>query len=364
MQRKAFQQSFKAVAKSLGAQNARFMSQGAAQFRSATPNVRATIFGAYGFVGRYVTGLLAGDGIQCIIPWRGDDMEWRHLKVMGDLGVVAPMPFSPRDIDSIRRAVEGSDIVINLVGKDYETKHYLPWIKNYTFEDVNITFAETVAKAAVEAGATNFVHVSALSADPYSMSRWSRTKAMGEQAVTAVCPGATIVRPSDVFGPEDRFLNLFAKMYYAFPRLPLVDGGKARVQPLYVQDLAQAIANIAKSTDPKVMLGQTYDLAGPEEYTIREIVEYVYENIRAESPEVMNISPAVADLIGSAVGLLPNPLIEKDRFLRLQTDCVLDEMAPTKRLHDLDVEATSMELPGFNFLHRFRTGSHFLDIKH
>ncbi len=85
--------------------------------RSANPGLRATIFGAYGFVGRYVTNLLAADGIQCVIPWRGDDMEWRHLKVNGDLGIVMPRPFSPRDKDSVRRCIEGSDIVINLMGK-------------------------------------------------------------------------------------------------------------------------------------------------------------------------------------------------------------------------------------------------------
>jgi hypothetical protein len=85
--------------------------------RCANPGLRATIFGAYGFVGRYVTSLLAGDGIQCVIPWRGDDMEWRHLKVNGDLGIVMPRPYSPKDKDSMRRCIEGSDIVINLCGK-------------------------------------------------------------------------------------------------------------------------------------------------------------------------------------------------------------------------------------------------------
>lgn len=289
-------------------------------------------------------------------------MEWRHLKVMGDLGGVVPVPFNPRDVDSIRRAVEGSDIVINLIGKDYETKHYLPWLINSTFEDVHVKIPETIAKVALEQGVTNFVHMSSLAADPYSISGWAQSKAKGELAVRAVAPGATIVRPADVFGPEDRFLNLFARMYETFPRVPLVEGGTARVQPLFVHDLAKAIFKIAMSEEPEIMLGQTYDFAGPEEYTHREIVEYVFETIRATRPEVMNISPAVADAIGTAIQMLPNPLITKDRFLRMQNDVVLDELAPTKRLHDLEIEATSMEQPGFTWLHRFRSGSHFLDI--
>jgi hypothetical protein len=111
------------------------------------------------------------------------------------------------------------------------------------------------------------------------------------------------------------------------------------------------------------MLGQTYDLAGPEEYTYREIVEYVFETIRAARPEVVNLSPAVADALGAAVNLLPNPLVTKDRFRRMQSDVVLDDMAPTKRLADLAVEPTHMEMPGFTWLHRFRSGSHFNDME-
>jgi uncharacterized protein YbjT (DUF2867 family) len=225
---------------------------------------------------------------------------------------------------------------------------------------VHVTLAEKLARLSVEAGATSFVHLSALAADAGSRSAWARSKAAGEEAVRAACPGATIVRPADVVGPEDRFLNTFARLYKTFPRVPLVDGGAARVQPLYVHDLARAIAAIATSEDENVMLAQTYDLAGPDEYTMREIVEYVFESIRADTPEVMNVSPAVAARIGAAVGALPNPLVDADRFLRWQADVVLDELAPTLRLHDLGIEASSMEMPGFNFLHMYRSGSHFV----
>ena len=321
---------------------------------------------ADGQVGRGVVSLLAGNGVQCVIPWRGDDMEWRHLKVMGDIGVVAPMPFSPRDEASIDRAMEGCDIVVNLIGKDFETKHYVPGIVNFSYEEVHVTLAERLAKKAVQHGASTFVHVSALAADPFALSAWARSKARGEEAVRAAAPGATIIRPADVFGPEDRFLNLFARMYTLFPRVVLVNEGAARVQPLFVHDLAQAIYKVAMAEDPEVMLGQTYDLAGPDEYTYREVVEYVFESIRADRPEVANVSPAVADAIGRVYGLMPqwirNPLVTRDTFLRMQADVVLDDLAPTKRLHDLGIEATSMEMPGFSFLHRHRQGSHFVDI--
>jgi len=202
--------------------------------------------------------------------------------------------------------------------QDYETKHYLPWLINSTFTDVHVSLPETLARLSVEAGVTNFIHLGALGSDPRGLSAWARSKAAGEEAVRAVCPGATIVRPADVVGAEDRFLNLFARMYGSFPRVPLVNGGTARVQPLYVQDLAHAIHRIAISEDPHVMLSQTYDLAGPDEYTIREVVEYVFEAIRAETPEVLSLTPAQADVLGRVIGVLPFPLIERDRFLRFQ----------------------------------------------
>jgi uncharacterized protein YbjT (DUF2867 family) len=202
--------------------------------------------------------------------------------------------------------------------QDYETKHYLPWIINSTFTDVHVTLAETLATLSVEAGATNFIHLSALAADPHALSAWSRSKAAGEAAVRAACPGATIVRPADVVGPEDRFLNLFARMHGSLPRVPLVNGGSARVQPLYVHDLAHAIHRIAISEDPHEMLSQTYDLAGPDEYTLREIVEYVLDSLRAPAVGVQDVTPAVADAIGRVIGVLPTPLIERDRFLRFQ----------------------------------------------
>ncbi|KAA0156691.1 hypothetical protein FNF27_01168 [Cafeteria roenbergensis] len=334
------------------------------KLRSAKTGIRATVFGAYGFLGKYVVSLLAGEGTQCMIPFRGDDMEWRHLRVCGDYGMVTPVPFSPRDEDSMMRATEGSDVVINLMGKDWETMHYVPLLTNCSFDFTNVELAERVARVAVKQGVSTLVHVSALAADKHALSEWARTKALGEEAVRAVAPGATIVRPADVFGPRDRFLNTYARLYGQLGRVPLVDGGNARVQPVYARDVGHALHAIATSNDPDAVLGQTYELAGPETYTHREIVEYVFEVIRAVEAGVINITPAMADMLGSVMRVMPfGPVIDKDKFQRWQTDNVLDEMAATKRLHDLNIEATSLEAPGFNWMHQYRTGSHWLDIK-
>jgi len=224
-------------------------------------------------------------------------MEWRHLKPLGDYGQIVPVPFDPHNEDSIRRAIGDSDVVVNLMGKDFETAHFLPWMTNWSYEQVNIDLAERVARIAVEHGASVMVHTSALAANPRSRSRWAASKGHGERAVRSVCPGATIVRPAHIFGPEDRFLNMFARMHQLLPRVPLVDGGERRTQPLWVGDFALALKEITlvragwglallcppcawqltpcfpcvQSEDPEVCLGQTYDLAGPDEYTYREV---------------------------------------------------------------------------------------------
>lgn len=330
--------------------------------RSGYSGVKATVFGAYGFTGRYLINMLGNEGTTCVIPYRGDDMEWRHLKPLGDYGQIVPVPFDPHNEDSIRRAIGDSDVVVNLMGKDFETAHFLPWMTNWSYEQVNIDLAERVARIAVEHGASVMVHTSALAANPRSRSRWAASKGHGERAVRSVCPGATIVRPAHIFGPEDRFLNMFARMHQLLPRVPLVDGGERRTQPLWVGDFALALKEITLSEDPEVCLGQTYDLAGPDEYTYREIVEYVFETVRAVNHDVANVSPVFAEAVGKALSMLPNPMFTEDTFQRMMEDCILDPTADTKRLHDLRIEATSMEFPGFSFLHGYRSGSHFLDV--
>lgn len=318
--------------------------------RSGVSGIKATIFGAYGFVGRYLVNRLGQMGTTCVIPFRGDDMEWRHLKPMGDYGNIVPVPFSPRDEDSMRRVIEQSDVVINLIGKDHETTHYVPFLTNYSFHDVNVDIPARIAELSLELGVSNLIHMGALGSNVRSASGWARTKAIGEAEVRSIAPGATIVRPADIFGAEDRFLNLFARLQQLAHRVPIVEGGARRVQPVYVEDVADALFRIAVTDDPEVHLSQTYDLAGPEEYTYLEVVEYVLETIRAIEPTVANLPLGVAELLGEVVGTLPNPIIGRDRVVRFSEDNVLDVAADSRRLHDLEIEATSMEFPSFNFL--------------
>jgi nucleoside-diphosphate-sugar epimerase len=203
---------------------------------------------------------LAGKiGTTLFLPHHGDEMEMRHLKVCGDYGQIAILPFHARDKDSIRDAVEGCDIVINLMGKNHDTKHAVPWITNWTLEEVHVHAARNVAEVAKEMGVPRFVQMSSILADIDSPSEWARTKAMGEAAVKESYKDAVILRPAPIFGPEDKFLVHIALLAKSLPFVPIIDDGNTKLQPVYIHDVAKAIKNIVldPSTD-----GQTYELTG------------------------------------------------------------------------------------------------------
>ena len=222
--------------------------------RSAVSGITATVFGSYGFVGRYIMSELGACGSRVYAPFRGCELEPRHLKPMFDLGNLGLMPFSPKHVDSIRDSLKNSDIVINLIGKHYETKHIVPTRRadgklsriNYTFDDVHANIPHTIAKIAKEAGVKAFIHVSALSADLESESRWSQSKAKGEIAVREAFPEAVIVRPAKVFGHEDRFLNAYAYWGRRLGYFPVIDDGSALIQPVYASDVGKALMTIIR----------------------------------------------------------------------------------------------------------------------
>uniref|UniRef100_A0A672HNX2 NADH dehydrogenase [ubiquinone] 1 alpha subcomplex subunit 9, mitochondrial n=1 Tax=Salarias fasciatus TaxID=181472 RepID=A0A672HNX2_SALFA len=202
--------------------------------RSSSSGIAATVFGATGFLGRYV--------------WHR--CEW-----------------DARNKDSIKRALEHSNVVINLVGREWETR-------NYRFEDVFVSIPQQIAKAAREAGITKFVHMSHLNADIRSPSKYLRNKAVGETAVRDEFPEAIIMKPSEVFGREDRFFNYYANMRWFGNAIPLISLGKDSVkQPVYVVDVAKAIINAVKDPDAN---GKTFALVGPNRYLLHDLVEYIY----------------------------------------------------------------------------------------
>lgn len=249
--------------------------------RSSNSGITATVFGAYGFMGRYIVNELGVCGSTCYVPFRGCELEVRHLKPMFDLGNLGLMPFSPIDRESIFRSLEHSDVVINLIGKHYETKHLAPKVQdngtisrvNYDFEAVHIKIPETIAELAAAAGVKTLIHVSALAADENSESKWAWSKAIGEKAVRNKFEDAIIVRPATVFGAEDRFLNWIAETMNRSPYFPLLNGGENVLQPVAAEDVGKALMSILEQH--QTFAGKTFQLAGPAEYTYKEIAEFV-----------------------------------------------------------------------------------------
>lgn len=229
--------------------------------RSSRTGYTITVFGAAGFLGRYLTSKLARHGSTTIVPFR-DDMKKRFLKVTGDLGVVNFVEFDPRNMKSIEDSVAHADIVFNCIGADYNTK-------NFSMADVNIGITERITQAVKDAGVPRYVHVSSYNADPTSKSIFYATKGIGENIVRDIIPESTIVRPAPMYGREDNLLN------YLGPKLKMWTPNKnaKEIYPVHVLDVAKGLEHIGYDDSTA---GQTFELYGPEKMTFLEIRQMIH----------------------------------------------------------------------------------------
>jgi len=304
-----------------------------------------TLFGGTGFVGRYVAQRLAHRGWRIIVASRHPDRAL-PLKTAGAVGQVVPVFADVRDDGSVAAAVAGADAVVNLVGILFERGRQ-------RFDAVHGEAAGRVARAAAAAGATRFVQISAIGASADSPSAYARTKAAGEAAVRSAFQAATILRPSVIFGPEDGFFNLFAGLARMAPVLPLYGGGTTRFQPVYVQDVADAVVACLEGEGTA---GQTYELGGPRVYSFRELMALTLKRT-GRRKRLVSLSWGVASLQAKLFSLLPKPLLTPDQVLQLKTDNVVAPGAKT--LADLGIAPTPAELILPSYLDRYRPGGRF-----
>jgi len=317
--------------------------------RSST-SIQATVFGATGFLGRYVVSKLGQFGCRVIVPYRGDELYCRHLKVMGDLGQINFHNMSIRSLKDIEHSVSGSNVVINLLGKHFETRRW-------SFQDVNVSFPSALAEVCAEQGIDRFIHVSGLGASVESPSAWARSKALGEIGVKEALPSATIMRPATIFGDEDRILNRMVIMSRHLPFYPLVNGGQGKQQPVHVDDVATAIVEAVKN---QTTAGKTYSLAGPKIYTMKELTDFVFEAVM-DTNNCVSVPTSVGMAIGFGVEQLPNPFLTRDE-LRLQaTDVVMGEAE--LGLGDLGITPGAMEDLAERYLFMYKKQSPFIDDK-
>ena len=298
-----------------------------------------TVFGGGGFIGRYVCEALLKTGARLRVAERRPRRAW-FLQPLGSVGQVSTVAADLERPETIARAVEGADAVINLVGTF-----------SGNLELVHVHGAGKLAAAAKAAGAQALVHVGALGSDVESDSEYGRTKGLGEQAVRAAFPGGTIIRPSTVFGPEDEFTNRFAAMA-RFPFLPVIAPG-TRFQPVFVRDLGQAIA--AAALDPRSHGGKIYELAGPETYTMRELNAVIAE-MAGQSPDLVDVPDFIAAAI-SKLGFLPGAPLSSDQWLLLQKDNVASGKQPG--FEAFGITPTPLGSVAPEWLGRYRKGGRF-----
>lgn len=304
-----------------------------------------TLIGGSGFIGRYTAQAFARAGWRVRIAVRRPN-EAIAMRTYGDVGQVAPMQANIRDDASIANAVADADVVVNLVGILREDS----W---QTFEAVQLEGAARVARAAAAAGVSRLIQISAIGADPESDSDYARTKARGEAAVREAFPGAIIMRPSIVFGPEDDFFNRFASMSRISPILPLV-GGATRFQPVYVGDVAKAI--VAAATLPDAA-GKTFELGGPKVYSFKALMKLMLATVRRRRlllpiPFWMaRIQAWFLDLL-DYVPFVGNTILTQDQVKLLRHDNVVSGDAPG--LAELGVSPRGLEAVLPTYLWRFR----------
>lgn len=307
-----------------------------------------TIFGGSGFIGTQLTQDLARRGYAVRVAVRRPDLAG-HVRMFGFPGQVQPVQANLRYPDSVAAAMRGADIVINLVGILFEKGPQ-------RFSAVQTQGARTVAELSRAAGVKTLIHMSALGAALDSPSAYQRAKAKGEEEVLRAFPQAIVIRPSLIFGQGDGFFNLFGFLARSFPIMPLI-GRNTRIQPVYVGDVAEAIARAA---DGMVRTGKVYELGGSEIVTMEEVIERVLEETRRRRP-VLPLPMGVAKPLAGLMALLPKPLLTPDQVVQLGIDNVVSEEAGRQKrtLEAFGITPATLDAVLPSYMWRFRRNGEF-----
>jgi NADH dehydrogenase (ubiquinone) 1 alpha subcomplex subunit 9 len=326
----------------------------------------------------YIQTETGSNGVLAYIANRGDEFEVRHLKTQFDLGRSRFVFYSPRDRESMRNVIADADIVVNMIGKYYESKApyqtktfpYVGYKTNFSFEDANVNIPKTIAELCLEMQVDNFIHVSSAAADPDSPSEWARTKFAGEEAIKEIYPWATIIRPTQMFGAEDKFLTVMANFGARYPCIPLIDGGHSLTQPVFVVDVARAINRICDS--PSFFEGRRVDCFGPSDYSYQELADFVTD-ITLQRTRKVSIPKEIALPLANILQYQRNPPLTPDLVHLMSRDylpAMTAEEYQAQRsknavftLSDLHIKATPIEKIAFSYLHRFRAGGHFAKVE-
>ena len=311
-----------------------------------------TVFGGSGFLGKQVVRALARQGWRIRVAVRKASVAY-DLKPMGDVGQIQVVRCDVRREAEINRALDGAHACVNLVGILHPSM-------GQGFDAVHRQASKLMAEACVKRGIGSFIQVSALGADPEAASQYAATKGRAEAAVRKLLPQAVILRPGVMFGAQDSFFTALAMQVRLFPLMPAIGGGKTRFQPVYVGDVAAAVA---KTLGNPAALGRTYELGGPEVFAFKDLIRYVCREIMTPRPLVYlpffaaRFIGLAGDLQALLAPLVPPPLLTTDQVLMLARDNVVAGGA--LGLKDLGIAATAVESIVPTYLWRFRRNGQF-----
>lgn len=315
------------------------------------------VFGGSGFIGTQVVRALAKRGARVRIAMRRPHLG-HTLRVLGDVGQIQLMQANIRYPESIDRALEGADAVVNLVAVLHESG-------TQKFNTLHVEGARAVAEAAARRGIQRIVHFSALGAGPTG-AKYARSKFAGERAVLEAAPSATIFRPSIVFGPEDHFFNRFGQMARnpwldgMLGTIPLIGGGKTKFQPVFVGDVADGVCAALEREDAR---GRVYELGGPSVYTFKELMQYVKCETDRSTPLLplpFVLAYPMGLLVGWVLGLFGNPPLTGDQVIMLRRDTIVGADPAAGTLQDLGVtQLESIEAIVPSYIWRFRPYGQF-----
>jgi len=302
-------------------------------------NATVIIFGASGFLGRYIVSILTKDD-YCIKVFVRKPDEARHLTLMGKLGQVEIYQGNINDKNSVNKIIYGANNVINLVGILEETT-------KEKFNSIHVDGASNIAKACSQNKVDSLIHISALALYDGQHSKYAKSKLEAEKNIKSIFKNTIILRPSVIFGREDNFTNKFAKMASFSPFIPLINNGLTKFQPVYVKDVAKAVYVVINNNSH---IGQTYNLGGAEIISFKEIIDFVLLKIRKKRIYIY-LSFPLAKLIAIFFSIFPSAPITLDQVRLLEKDNIIPEEG--KGFKELGIKPTSLYLQAGEYLNRY-----------
>ena len=303
------------------------------------------IFGAGGFLGKHLMRQLTKLDYRVKVATRNPYLKG-YLKPLGNPGQIELFKTNIFNPEDIKQVLKNCDLAINLVGILYETR-------KQKFNQVHVKFPYLLSNLCNEIGVKNLVHISALGVREGHISKYMQSKLEGEKNIQKVFKPSVILRPSLVFGPEDKFFNVFASIAQFSPALPLIGGGKTKFSPIYVADVAKAIVKTLKLENSKPKI---YELGGPKNYSFKELMEILLEEIKKKR-FLIPIPFSVAKLQSYFLQMMPNPLLTSDQVDMLKYNNIVSGEYPT--LEDLGIRGKTIQSILPKYIYRFRTGGQF-----